>query len=223
VGRRTGFDNRGSHNNTLFRQMNIRRFLARATALAGLATCAVIAQADPIATAWTDWKKDAATTMSGTLMLASGAVKVKFSAPTIYFDQIGEEFDRDYWTYGDAAYAATGRPAGKDLIGFIGGTGDAQYRITFSRPVTDPVFAILSLGRAGQPARYVFKQTPVVLSSGAGYYGGCADCLSVSRKTLSGTEGHGIVQFIGTYKSITWTEPDAENWHGIQVGAPVDQ
>jgi hypothetical protein len=203
--------------------MDIRRFLARATLFLGLASGAALASAEPIATAWTDWKKDAATTMSGTMMLASGTVKVKFSGPTIYFDQIGEEFDRDYWTYGDAAYAATGRPTGKDLIGFIGGTGDAGYKVTFSRPVTNPVLAILSLGRAGQPARYVFRQTPLVLSSGAGYYGGCADCLTVSRKTLSGTEGHGVIQFVGTFRSLTWTEPDAENWHGIQVGAPADQ
>jgi hypothetical protein len=98
--------------------------------------------------------------------------------------------------------------------------GSSQYKLAFSRPVTNPVLAILSLGTASTPAHYVFRQTPILLSSGKGFYGGCADCLHVDRKTLVGTEGHGVVQLIGTFSSIGWTDPDWENWHAIQVGAP---
>ena len=36
---------------------------------------------------------------------------------------------------------------------------------------------------------------------------------------MLGTEGHGVVQFIGTYSSLSFTTPDAEDWHGFTVGA----
>ncbi|HSI59731.1 MAG TPA: hypothetical protein VLA16_19375 [Ideonella sp.] len=210
--------------------MNRSRLLACSLATIALTGAAGLAQAQaldqpeaaPQATAWTDWTSETATTMSGTLTLASGTVRVKFSGPAIFFSQLGEAGNGDYWRSGTPdAYAATGRPSGTDIIGFTGGTEKQKYTITFSKPVTNPVMAILSLGGNNAPARYIFGQTPTVLSTGVGYYGGCATCLSVKKKTLSGTEGHGVVQFIGTFRTISWTEPDYENWHGITVGAPI--
>ncbi|MFZ5550810.1 MAG: hypothetical protein ACOZJX_19080 [Pseudomonadota bacterium] len=202
---------------------SILRSLIPAIALTALAAAAGTAQAQAT-TAWTDWTKETTTTMGGRLMLASGAVTVKFSGPQIYFNQLGEANDRDYWTSGSPdPYAVTGRPTGSDIIGFTGGTGTTKYKITFSRPVTDPVIAILSLGRSGIPAKYTFVQTPTLVSSGIGYYGGCAECLVVNKRSVVGTEGHGVVRFVGTYQTISWTQPDYENWHGIQVGAPQAQ
>jgi hypothetical protein len=89
--------------------------------------------------------------------------------------------------------------------------------------VTDPVIAILSLGRNGIPAKYTFAQVPTLVSSGHGYYGGCAECLVVNKRSVIGTEGHGVVRFVGSFKTISWTQPDYENWHGVQVGAPAEQ
>ena len=42
---------------------------------------------------------------------------------------------------------------------------------------------------------------------------------------VSGTEGNGTIQFDGTFKSISWTNPDLENWYGFTVGtvAPVPE
>jgi hypothetical protein len=203
--------------------MKTARFLSLAFAVPCLAAGAVMADAQTLATAWTDWTKVGAKAVTGELMLPSGAVYVRYSGSQPYFVQF--EGDRiDYWTSGDPdPYAVTGRPTGTDIIAFTGGTGDALYRITFSRPVTNPVFAILSLGARGLPARYHFKQAPTLLSSGVGYWGGCADCLQVRGRKVVGAEGHGVVQFMGTFSTITWTEPDYENWHGIQVGAPLEQ
>jgi len=203
--------------------MHALRPIARILAAIAVTSVATLASAQS-GTAWTDWKKETLDTMTGRLMLASGAVTVKFTGPQLYFTQLGEPGNRDYWISGDPdPYSVTGRPIGTDIVGFTGGTGDAQYKITFSRPVTDPVLAILSLGSVGSPARYVFNQLPTLVSSGEGFYGGCADCLKVKRKTVTGTEGHGVVRFVGTYKSITWTEPDYENWHGVTIGAPQEQ
>lgn len=192
------------------------------TVLAVIAFSLAAAAAQAQSTAWTDWTQETASTMTGTLALASGNVKVKFSGPQIYFTQLGEATDRDYWIAGTPdPYAVTGRPVGTDIIGFTGGTGTVKYKVTFSKPVTNPVLAILSLGQVGSPARYVFSQTPTLVSSGVGYYGGCADCLKVNKRTVTGTEGHGVVQFIGSFQTLSWTEPDYENWHGISVGAPT--
>jgi len=198
--------------------------IARTIATLSLAAGAMMAQAASLPTAWTNWKKESGTKITGTMTLASGDVKVKYSGPNSFFHQFGEADDRDFWTFSDPnPYSVTGRPKGTDILGFMGGTGSTQYKITFDRPVTNPVIAILSLGAPGTPKSYVFKQTPILLSSGHGFYGGCTDCLKIDKKTLTGTEGHGVVQFIGTFSSISWSDEEWENWHGIQVGAPEDQ
>lgn len=195
--------------------------IARALTAAGLVFGAVSAHA--FDTAWADWTTETSTTsVTGRLSLPSGIVKVKFSGPTMYFSQT-EVGETDYWSSGTPdAYAVTGAPTGSDLIAFVGGSDAQVYKITFSKPVTNPVMAILSLGRNAVPTRYVFTQTPTLLSSGVGFYGGCADCLKVKKKTLTGTEGHGAVQFVGTFTTISWKQPDYEFWHGVTIGAPVD-
>ncbi|HJV71098.1 hypothetical protein [Ideonella sp.] len=193
-----------------------------ARVLASLSLAGAAAGAQAFDTAWADWTTKLSTTsVSGTLTLPSGIVKVKFSGPTLYFSQV-DAGATDYWVSGSPdAYAATGEPTGSDLLGFVGGTDTQVYKITFSKPVTNPVVAILSLGRNGVPTRYVFTQTPTLLSFGVGFYGGCADCLKVKRKTVTGTEGHGVVQFIGTFSAISWKQPDYEFWHGMTIGAPL--
>lgn len=192
--------------------------LARGLAVAAFFASAA-AGAQTIDAAWADWTTVTSTTsVTGKLVLPSGTVKLKFSGPTMYFAQV-DDGATDYWS-GDA-YDVTGAPTGSDLIGFKGGTDKETYKITFSKPVTNPVMAVLSLGRSGVPTRYVFGQVPTLLSSGTGFYGGCETCLTIKKKTLTGTEGHGVVQFIGTFSSITWKQPDFEFWHAVTVGAPT--
>ena len=47
-------------------------------------------------------------------------------------------------------------------------------------------------------------------------YGGSS--IAVSGNDVVGTEGDGTVQFIGTFTSISWTNPVAEDWYGFNVG-----
>ena len=35
---------------------------------------------------------------------------------------------------------------------------------------------------------------------------------------MIGEEGHGVVQFMGSFTSISWTVPVGETWHGFQAG-----
>ena len=58
------------------------------------------------------------------------------------------------------------------------------------------------------------------LNFGAGYWGGPGTLIELPGDVLQGEEGHGLIQFIGTFTSISWTIPVAENWHGFQIGVP---
>lgn len=198
------------------------RLTALARTLAALAFASTAALAHAGETAWIDWTTaTTTTTVIGTLTLPSGIVEVKFSGPSLYFS-LTAPGSSDYWASGSPdAYAVTGEPVGSDMLAFVGGTGTSVYKVTFSRPVTNPVMALMSLGRSGLPTRYVFTQKPTLLSSGVGFFGGCATCLKVSKKTLTGTEGHGVVQFTGTFSSISWQQPDYEYWHGLTLGASL--
>jgi hypothetical protein len=115
--------------------------------------------------------------------------------------------------------------AANGIIQLEGGTNAIQT-LTFSQAVVNPVFAIWSLGGGSTSASFVFNQTPTFVAGGKNNeYGGAA--ISVSSNTVSGVEGNGTVEFLGTYTSITWTNPLFENWYGFNVGfasvAPVPE
>lgn len=89
--------------------------------------------------------------------------------------------------------------------------------ITFSDPVTNPVFAIWSLGRPGFAAAFNFQGiTPTFQVGGPNsQFGGSA--ISVVGNTVFGSEGNGVVQFNGTFTSISWTNTP-ENFYAFTVG-----
>jgi hypothetical protein len=102
-----------------------------------------------------------------------------------------------------------------------GGTTSVNT-LSFSTPLVNPVIAIWSLGGGSTSASFVFDQTPGFITGGPNAeYGGGA--ITVSGNVVTGVEGNGTVQFLGTYSSITWTNPDFENWYGFNVGSPSSQ
>jgi hypothetical protein len=188
-------------------------------ALAAVATpAAVSAQV-----VWTDWTAAS----QGTPGSADGTLMVNGTA--VGFRYVGEVSGNtqtngggiDYWGAPGTAYAVTGHPTGTDIITLIGGNNQIVNTIFFGAPVVDPFMAILSLGQPGQHTYYNFDSPFTIVSSGCGYWGGnCAGSLFTTgtANQLDGLEGHGVIQFSGTYSSISWTVPSAENWHGFQVG-----
>lgn len=112
---------------------------------------------------------------------------------------------------------ANGPSSTNGIVVLNGGNTNVQT-ITFSTPVVDPVMAIWSLGEGGINASFDFTNaTPVFVAGGVSVeYGGSS--IVVSGSDVSGTEGNGTVQFIGTYSSISWTNPTFENWYGFDVG-----
>jgi len=106
-------------------------------------------------------------------------------------------------TVGDAIFL-NGSFTGTNIISFFGS------------PVVNPVFAIWSLGAPGAEASLNFNATPTFEAGGPNsQFGGLP--ITVSGNTVSGTEGNGVVQFTGTFSSLSWTTT-IENFYGFTVG-----
>jgi hypothetical protein len=79
----------------------------------------------------------------------------------------------------------------------------------------NPVFAIWSLGSPSLPATFTFNETPTFEAGGPDFFGG--EAITVSGDAVSGREGSGVVQFTGSFTSISWTDT-FENYYGFTVG-----
>lgn len=98
--------------------------------------------------------------------------------------------------------------------------------ITFSEAVINPYIALISVGslELNLFVEYQFDQPFTVLSFndpklndwGTGSYSILND-----GKTLSAKEFSGVIQFMGTFESLSFTLNTDENWHGFTVGAPA--
>lgn len=184
--------------------MNKMKHLVAAVALACTAGSALAQQA----VSWTDWS----TQYSGTLNFGSQTVNVGFSGSDMGLSQ-GYNFFAGYPTTYNTAVNAPSLP---DLIQFSNG---GQYTITFSQAVLNPVIALVSVGQGGWPVEYRFNAPFTLLSQGGNQWGGGSTSFTTSGNTLIGQEGNGVIQFQGTYTSISWNTPQQEYWHGITVGA----
>lgn len=138
-----------------------------------------------------------------------------------------------------SAAAANAPTSSNGFIGVFGQQGTVNT-ITFATAVVDPVMAFWSLGASGGTntgqgrncliaslpgctARAVFNASFSILGGGASaeYGGSSVFTLPGYVNTLFGTEGNGVIQFHGTFTSLSWTNPDFESWSGFTVGVPV--
>jgi hypothetical protein len=79
--------------------------------------------------------------------------------------------------------------------------------------------SIVSLGQPGVPTTYDFNAPFTIVSQGPGFWGGTGSSLTqLPGDILRGTEGHGTIQFIGTFSTFSWTVPTPESWHGFTFG-----
>jgi len=96
------------------------------------------------------------------------------------------------------------------------GTSTRVNALTFATPLENPVFAIWSLGAPGLPASFIFNATPTLEAGGPNsQFGGSS--IIVNGNTVTGSEGNGVVQFTGTFNSISWTNT-FENFYAFTVG-----
>jgi hypothetical protein len=175
---------------------------------------------------WTDWTSShrnntGPDSVVGTATTPDlGPVGVTYTGEFVFASTDGNGIN--YWTGFDATYtdgvAVDNAPVSSDVIGLFDG-GGGICAVTFSKPVTNPVMAIVSLGHQGITASSVFNVPFDVIAHGVGYFG---DGLFYedANKTLRGQEGNGTIQFFGQVSGISWTIPQGENWYGFTVGIP---
>lgn len=109
-------------------------------------------------------------------------------------------------------------PPGTDIVSLIGGANQT-YRVTLSEAIKDPIMSIVSLGQPNVPTTYDFDSPFTIVSQGTGFWGGGAAALEqLPGDILRGREGHGTIQFLGTFSTFTWEVPTPEDWHGFTFG-----
>lgn len=159
---------------------------------------------------WNQWSSNTAGTMGG--------VAVGYSAGGNFSALIA---NYPSWnpvsTWADGAIVANAPASSGGIIQLLGGTGNVNT-LSFATAVVNPVIAIWSLGNGGAAASFDFiGATPVFVAGGpSAEYGGSA--ISIVGNNVIGNEGNGTVMFVGTYSSISWTNPTYEGWYGYNVG-----
>jgi len=179
--------------------------------------CSVLGMIRPVvaATVWTDWASatpgapgSAAGTLDGVAVTYSGELDsavINGTAanwgPNTSF--IGGTVTTSPSTVGD--------------IITLNGDFTGIDTITFGSPIVNPVFAIWSLGSPGISASFNFSPlTPTFEVGGPNaQFGGSA--ITVAGSLVSGNEGNGVIQFTGTFTTISWTNT-FENFYGFTVG-----
>lgn len=179
------------------------------TVVAGLSvSLACSAQA---AVEWADWSAGPATgvipgsfPVSSTTVTYSGSNSFKFvdTNSTTYF--------------GYPVYTVPGIN-GPAYDSFIAMADLSPHTLTFSTPVTNPVMAIISLGQPSFVTTWSFDQPFSIVSVGQGAFGN-GGLTNPAGNQLVGTEGHGLIQFQGTFSSLSWTISNGEFWAGFNIG-----
>lgn len=181
--------------------MNIRIGIFAVAALAG------VAQAD---VDWVDWQSATSTSVTG---VANGIT----ATYTGGFQLAQTNGGTNYWNSSSTYVSATvpNAPPDSDIIELatVGGT------LSFSQAVTDPIMAIVSLGRPNVGSKWHFDAPFQIVSQGAGFWGS-GPLTNPSGNTLQGNEGHGVIQFKGTFTSISWEVTEGESWAGFTVAVP---
>ncbi len=187
-------------------------------ALLSLSGVLVATSAAASVISWTQWTGDNGTnTATGNLMVGATSVNVTASGNANY-GFVQTTSGTDYWLP-DAPYLSStvsNAPTGPGIVALNSAVTET---ITFSQAIEDPLIALVSWNganvtfpdlTAGQYIDY--------LSSGCGYWG-CGTYGSPTSDSFTGVgELHGVIELVGDYTSITFTDTVDEYWHGFTVG-----
>lgn len=177
----------------------------KALTLAAALACTGASQAATID--WNTWQAD------GSGIMGANTISYTGENDGVRFDTLFTPVS----TFADGSVVANAPVQANGIRELIGGNSTVNT-ITFSSAVVNPVMAIWSLGQGGVQASFAFNNaTPVLISGGPStQYAG--NPITVSGNSVFGVEGNGTVQFMGTYTSLSWTNPVAENYYGFNVG-----
>lgn len=155
---------------------------------------------------------------SGFIPVGNQNITVSYSSADYHDVILGAPTWSPASTWADGTIISNGLTPNNNIMQIFGGTSTVNT-LSFSQPVVDPVLAIWSLGSVVQgSASFVFTGlNPLNIVGGpSAEYGGSP--LTLSGVTVSGIEGNGSIQFLGTYSSISWTNPQFEDYYGFNVG-----
>jgi hypothetical protein len=172
-----------------------------------------MAHADTIV--WTNWSSASAGN-PGSATGTVGAISVTYSGQTSGLTNVPSWTPASTFTGGLVGNAPPHTPTIQ-----IEGGSTLTETISFSSTVVDPIFAIWSLGQTGSPATFDFSsksgQAFNILGGGPNNeFGGSA--LTSTGSVVHGAEGNGLVQFTGSFDTITFTTPNFENYYAFTVG-----
>ena len=192
-----------------------RRLFVLARIATILAATALFAPASLAVTVWTDWTSATvgdAGTATGTL----NGVGVTYSGELD--GAVTTNPTSSIWAPNSSFIGGTSTTSpstvGDDIR--LNGTFTGVNTITFDTPIVDPLIAIWSLGAGAAAATFTFVETPTFQAGGPNAsFGGSP--ISVVGNVVSGNEGNGVVQFTGTFSSISWTNT-FENFYAFTVG-----
>jgi hypothetical protein len=171
-------------------------------------------------TIWTNWTSGTTSYSSGDASGTMGGISVSYTGENECLNcYVSNWSPASTWTGGPV----TNAPPGNSSIQLWGGNGDSAVTdtVTFSDWVKNPVLAIVSLGQGGNTSSFNFVGIPssdIVTLGGGGSSTWGGGALSQSGSNVYGTEGNGLVEFIGTYKQISWTNPTNEYYYAFTVG-----
>jgi hypothetical protein len=176
-----------------------------------VAVAALLSTSANAAIQWTDWTAITSTLATGTL--AGGTVTL--SGP---FDTAQIAGGTDFWrTAGNPwpAYdALPNLPTNNDFIAPSG--GQVLHTINFSQAVRNPYIAIISLGQSSIQTNWTFGAPFTLVDQGQGFWGN--GVFTIAGNTISAGEAHGVIQFMGTFTSLTLLTNNTENWSGLTIG-----
>ena len=189
------------------------RFLLRPLRAVLVALSASVSATASAATIWTDWLS---ATPGGSATGNVSGVVVTYSGELDGFVLNGMS---NIWAPNSSFIGGTSTVSPSTVGDDLRLTGDVVgvNTITFLSPVVDPLVAIWSLGAPGLPASFIFTTAAPTLQAGGpnSQFGGSS--ITVNGNTVSGIEGNGVVQFTGTFSSISWTNTP-ENFYAFTVG-----
>lgn len=169
---------------------------------------------------WVDWTAataGAAGTADGSIDAPSGQVAVSYAGEISFAQTDG---GTNYWAPPEpyVNHVTANAPDVADIIAMVGPS--AGNRLTFEPAVSGLVMGIVSLGQPAANVKYTFDVDIDLLSFGAGFWGN--GVIEVEgTNTISGSEGHGAIQFAGSISEVTWEVVNGESWHGFTVGIPA--
>jgi len=173
------------------------------------------------ATTWTDWTSFTASTGTngnGSASGSVGGVGVTYSGELLGAPQTIVNGTSTIWSPSTSFVGGTSTVSpsvvGDDLA--LAGNFTGTNTISFASPVTNPLLATWSLG-SGVLASFIFQNATPTFEVGGpnSQFGGSA--ITVNGNTVSGREGNGVVQFTGTFSSISWTDTP-EFFYAFTVG-----